>query len=154
MENLTRAIRLIQENESQADFVGPRDEDIVSRAEQAIGGMFPPTYRVFLKELGCGSFAGDEFYGVINDNFTNSSVPNGIWLTLDERSRGNVRSNHIIVAETGDGGYYVLDNSTKDSNGEHPVVAWYPGMSQLSTSVQRVADTFGSFLLERTTSAI
>jgi|SRR5581483_3471381 len=154
MANLEQALQLIQDNEDQADFVGPRDDRLIEAAEAALGLSFPPTFRRFLKERGCGSIAGAEFYGLINDNFTNSSVPNGIWLTLDERKTSKLPKTLILVSETGNGGYYAIERGRQDSQGESPVIVWFPGLSTVGGQVEQAAEDFGTFMFQRLTQAL
>lgn len=85
-DDLERFLSLVEEYEDEADFVGPRDDGLVGAAEAALGLSFSPIYRRLVAELGAGDIAGQEFYGVITEEFVNSSVPNGIWLTLKARS--------------------------------------------------------------------
>lgn len=125
-----------------ADFDGPKSEDLLTKAEQALGLVFPPTFNAFLKRFGCGDIAGVEFFGVIDDDFADSSIPDSIWLTLQERTRSNLPDSHIIVAATGTGGFFNIDCSIEES-GENPVVEWWA-----NSSVSKVvADDYGSFFL-------
>lgn len=62
-----------------------------------------------------------EDYGVIDDDFESSAVPNGIWLTLQERT----------------------------DSGEHPVVRWDPGVSEPDDELEVVAADFGTLLKTR-----
>jgi hypothetical protein len=142
MENLDQAFKLIQLHDDRADFDGPKSDELLSKAEQALELSFPPCYRAFLSRLGCGDIAGLEFYGVIREDFDDSGIPDAIWLTLDERTSSQLPASHIIVAETGDGGYYAIDCSDS-SNGECPVVQWWPGANKQ----EMVASDFGEFLL-------
>lgn len=154
MSNLEQALDLIRDNEDSADFVGPRDLLLVESAEAALGLTFPPTYRRFLLEMGCGDIAGVEIYGLIDGNFAHSTIPNGIWLTLDERRTTKLPRPLILVSETGDGGYYAIDRGHIDSQGESPVIVWFPGLSTMGGEVEQVGEDFGAFLLERLTQAI
>jgi hypothetical protein len=154
MANLDQALQLIQDNEDQADFVGQREDRLIDAAETALGLSFPPTYRRFLKEIGCGDIAGAEFYGLINDNFTNSAVPNGIWLTLKIRVTGKLPQSLIVVSETGNGGYYAIDRTRQDNEGESPVIVWFPGLSIVGGKIEQAAEDFGAFILQRLTQAL
>jgi antitoxin YobK len=154
MNNLEQSLQLIRDNEDQADFVGPREDRLIQLAEAALGISFPPTYRRFLQEKGCGSIAGAEFYGLINVDFLNASVPNGIWLTLDERKASKLPLPLLLVSETGDGGYYAIDTSRQDSQGESPVIVWFPGLSKIEGKVEEVAEDFGAFMFQRLTQAL
>lgn len=150
MADLEQAFALIERNEEGADFDGVKPEGLLAKAEQALGLTFPPTYRAFLGKLGCGDIGGAEFYGVIKDDFENSSVPDAIWLTLDERKSSSIPSSYIVVGSTGDGGYYVIDCSTSSNDGENPVVEWWPGLDQQKP----VAGDYGEFFLRSIREAV
>lgn len=150
MKDLEEAFELVEHNDDQADFDGPKSDNLLKKAEQTLGLPFPATYRTFLSRLGCGDIAGAEFYGVIKDDFENSAPPDAIWLTLRQRQIGQVPSSLIIVGSSGNGGYYGLDSSVSTSGGEHPVVEWWPGPKQQST----VAKDFGEFFLRSVRKAL
>jgi hypothetical protein len=144
MSDLEKAFEIIEEGSDLADFEGPKDEKLVAAAEKALGLKFPPTYRRFLLELGAGSFGGAEIYGVIDGNFTDSSVPNGIWLTLQEREESQLPAILVVVAATGEGGYDCLDVR---GAGEAKVVLFAPGSKSQTLEVE--AEDFGAFLLDQ-----
>jgi hypothetical protein len=149
MNDLEQAFHLIEDN-AGGDFEGPKPDHLIENAEATLGLSFPPTYREFLRRLGAGDIAGAEFYGVIKDDFIHSSVPDAIWLTLDERKNSNLPESLIIVADTGYGHYYAIDVSKKTATEESPIVEWSPG----DNSSQVVADDFGAFLLQRLREAV
>jgi hypothetical protein len=144
MSEFEQALDAVRDSD-RARFVGPRDPGLVSAAEDALGVALPPTYRRFVTELGAGSVGGREFYGAIDDNFVDSSIPDGIWLTLDERERFGFPEHLVIVGDTGMGEYYVLDTSEAGAAGECPVVVWVAGQSQEGDPLEVVAADFGSF---------
>lgn len=145
MSDLDQAFRLIDENTASADFAGPKPEELIRSAEAALGLALPRTYREFVQRLGCGDIAGEEFYGVINSDFENSSVPDGIWLTLNERRAANLSESIIIVGDNGLGGWYAIDTSKRNADGDSPVIDWWSD----NQPSQVVADDFGAFLLQR-----
>jgi antitoxin YobK len=122
LQDLYQAIQLINSYSETAHFDGPKPESLIVKAETALGLTLPTTYRLFLAQFGCGAIAGSEFYGVVDDDFVNSSVPDAIWLAVEERRYGNVPSCFVLIASTGDGGYCALDCSAPSANGEAPVV--------------------------------
>lgn len=142
MQNYQKARELIEEA-GGGDFEGAKPEALVSKAEAALGVKFPPTYRRFLLELGCGDINGVEVFGLINDNFEKSTVPNGVWLTLNERRSIDLDPAYVVVGECGDGTYYALDTRHVDAGGESPVVR----LSVDAKHSEKVADSFGSYLL-------
>lgn len=95
--------------------------------ERALGAECPPTYRVFVALLGAGSFEIGDIYGVIDDNFTDSSVPNGVWYTLRARRSWRLPHDLIVISNDGMGGDYSLDTSRRDDSNERPVVVWHAG---------------------------
>jgi antitoxin YobK len=146
LADLENGLTLVRES-SRAHFVGARPETLVHSAELALGLTFPPTYRKFISELGCGSIRGQEFYGVINDQFGSSTVPNGIWVTLNERKFPNTPHEMIVVGDTGYGSFYVLDTSRRKPDGECPVVEWWPGSGDYPADCKVIAEDFGAFFL-------
>lgn len=145
MIDLENAFKLVHES-SRSRFIGPRNESLIGAAETALGIDFPPTYRRFLKELGCGNFGSFEIYGLIDENFQESMIPNGVWLTLTERKEADLPLSMMIIGATGDGAYYTIDTSKPDDSNECPVEIWWPGVNKLEGVV---APNFGSFFLSR-----
>lgn len=140
MREIREALDLIAKYPERCFFAGPRHPDLVARAEEALGATFPPSYRLFLERLGAGSFGAFEVYGVVNEDFHNSAVPDGVWLTLNERAARTVSEGTMLIGSTGDGGYFSLNLGDEDG----PISTVWPG----SPSSEIAADDFGSFLLE------
>ena len=140
---IQEVFRIIEENIEEADFCEPISEDKIDLAEDILNVKYPTSYRFFLQNYGAGDIFGIEFYGIINDPENDlSAVPNGVWLTQNLREELGMSSDLIIVSETGDGLYYVLDTSEKDSNNESPVYLWQVNIKE------KVANSFGEFALE------
>lgn len=149
MNEYEAASRLIQEYPALQSLAGERQAEIIEAAERKLGCTFPPTYRRFLKEYGAGGFGSDDFYGVIDTDFENSSVPDAIWATLTERRQANLPEELIEIFNTGGAEVYCIDLSVSHPDGESPVVSFYPGYSSNSQSRETIAQDFGSFLLAR-----
>lgn len=147
-------LALVERYPQLADFVGPRDSDLVEAAEQALGLSFPPAYRRFVSELGAGNMASEEFYGVINGDFTSPGVPDGIWVTLDSRTHAGLPESMIVVGVDGMGGSYVIDVAKAGVSGEPPVEVWLSGRSKPGDELEQVAADFGAFLLLFATESI
>lgn len=139
MQELHEAIDII--NSHGGDFEGQKEKSLVQRAELVLGLKFPPTYLKFLEVMGCGDIFGVEIYGIVDDNFQESAVPNGIWLTLNER-RSGLAENLVIVSACGAGGYYAIDTAEIDSIGESPIV-----LLETNGALAKKYNDFGSFLL-------
>jgi hypothetical protein len=142
------AKHIIDEHTSEAHFVGPRQPEIVDAAEATLGLRFPPTYRQFVSEFGAGSLHGHETYGVIDQDWE-ATVPDGVGLTLRDRENFQLPPAFIVIGDSDDGDRYVLDTSQTDADGEAPVLRWMPGVRPDEAGPpERLADSFGSFLLE------
>ncbi len=141
------ALAEVEQQGDAADFVGERPEGLIAEAEAALDVRFPPSYRAFVRDLGAGDIGGHEFFGVIDDEFEHSAVPNGIWLTLQERTDSDLPRSLVLVYATGDGSYYALDVGAGQDPGaeESPVVVWTPGLSTSDQDPEVVASSFGEF---------
>jgi hypothetical protein len=132
------------------DFEGAKSELLVAKAETILGLTFPPSYRRFLLEMGCGGINGVEVFGLINDNFEKSTVPNGIWLTLNKRRAIGLHPAYVIVGDGGDGTYYALDTRHINSVGEAPIVC----LSVDGHHSEKVADSFGDYFLDAVSAVV
>jgi antitoxin YobK len=149
MNEFRKAMIIVEKND-RADFDGPKDEKVINKAEKFLGLTFPTTYREFLKNLGCGGIGGMEFYGVIDENFENSGIPDAIWLTNDERQRSKLDSNLILIGQSIEG-YYALD-TTRMKDGECPVIDALPVGKRENFEV--IAPDYGTFFLNEINRAI
>lgn len=153
MIDLSRAFSLIEQHQDLADFDGPKPDELISQAENALGLPLPPTYKSFLKKYGCGSVAGKEFYGVIHNDFEASGIPDAIWLTLNERRMYQLPVKLILIYATGDGFYYALDSRQVNSDGEYSVVVWDPGAPK-EAGIEKIYNDYGEFLYSQIDSAL
>ena len=150
MDDLDRALALIGEHADEGDFVGRQPAETVEAAESALGLTFPPTYRRFLQELGAGDIAGDEFYGVVDTSF-GGRPPDAVGRTLEARERVGLPDRYVIVGDTGDGDWYVVDTS----QGDGPVLIFMPGVPEEDAGPpERVAEDFGAFLAQMVTDSL
>lgn len=125
----------------RSDFVGPRDLTVVAAAEQRLGVRFPPSYRRFLLEFGCGNVGSQEIYGVIDQDVERGPIPNAVSLNLKRRARGWSPALFVIY-ESGDGTSHALDLDRLDSEGEAAV--WL--LDVTGNPTEQVAANFGEFL--------
>jgi len=137
------SVNVMKQHHELMGFVGERPIELVRESERELGVIFPPSYRQFLLDFGAGNFGYFEIYGVIDNNFFHSSVPNGIWLTLLERTDSSLPNNLVIIAATGDGDYYCLDCSNI-SGEEAPVILYSPSSNIILKG--EIAKSFGQFL--------
>ncbi len=143
LQDLGDAFAIIDAYTGTKRFMGPRPVELVEKAERVLGIPLPPTYRKFVSELGAGSVGGLEFYGITQDDFESASVPNGIWLTLNDRRELGLPTHLIIVYSDGMGGLCALDSTGANAQGEYPVVRW---TGLYSPEAERIAPDFGAFL--------
>ena len=139
-----RQARALIEDVGGGDFEGAKPESLVAKAESALGVTFPPSFRCFLLEMGCGDINGLEVFGLVDENFENSTVPNSIWLTLKKRRTIGLDPAYIVIAEGGDGTFHGLDTRQVGPDREATVVL----LSVNGKNSGKVADSFGEYLLE------
>ncbi|PLR75178.1 SMI1/KNR4 family protein [Bacillus sp. V3-13] len=148
VETYQKAKQIIQANEDMADFIGRRTNELIKLAEEKLGVKFTGLYLDYLQTFGAGNFGAQEIYGIINDNFENSSVPDAIWYTLTERKEINLPNNLLVIYDTGSDELFCLDFNQLDEKGEPKVVSFVPGIDLESQSYEIIANDFGDFLLD------
>ncbi|CAI3159253.1 hypothetical protein MWMV7_MWMV7_03137 [Acinetobacter calcoaceticus] len=140
INDVDKAIALINLHLDEADFQGHKEERLVKLAEDYLEITFPDSYRYFLKKLGAGDIAGQEFYGVIDEEKINSGIPDATWITLKYRRQSDLPAKYIVFYSFGDGDYAVLD-CEKNNQGNNIVEIWSPG----ENTFQFFSADFGSF---------
>jgi antitoxin YobK len=141
-----KALKLIAEHEDPSDFVGPRPAELIAKAEKALGHKFPSQFRQFVSRFGAGSFGSFEIYGVIDDEFERSSVPNGVWLNLKGRREYGMPGDLLVIADLGNGDSYCIE---LEDGAEGRVVLLIHGRPPAEAAREFVAEDFGAFLLEQ-----
>jgi antitoxin YobK len=144
-ETYQKVIELIQQNEEECDFVGERTEELINKAEKVLGIRFSKIYRDFVMKFGAGSFGSEEIYGVIHEDFENSSVPDAIWFTLSERKESNLPNHLLVIYDTGMGELFCLN--FKNENKEPNVVMYNQGVEIDEQEFTQIANDFGDFPL-------
>ncbi len=122
MKNIEDLIKYLSDNPA-GDFEGEKSEDLIQKAEVFLGLKFPSDYRDFLSKLGCGDINGTEIYGIISDEFENSSIPNMVWLTNNRRKEFSVPKNLIFIASSDEYDFVIDTKQGKD--GKSPVLKWF-----------------------------
>lgn len=140
------AVKTMKQHPGLMFFAGPRAESLVEAAERALGLRFSATYRRFLLEFGAGSFGAAELYGVIDEQFDRSGVPDAVWCTLTEREEAQLPENLVVIQSSGDGGLVCLEIGPSAAD-RAPVVAVHPGYSPAEQPRAILADDFGAHLL-------
>lgn len=145
LETYQEAKTIILGNKEKGYFIGPRSDELITSAQERLGITFTGLYLDFLKSFGAGNFGSQEIYGIIGDDFENSSVPDAIWFTLTERNEINLPENLLVIYDTGMGQLLCLDFNQPI---EPTVVQFVPGVDLDKQTYEVVAKDFGDFLLE------
>ncbi|MCX7570532.1 SMI1/KNR4 family protein [Tumebacillus sp. DT12] len=132
-------------NKEKGFFIGPRSDELIAFAQEATGLKFSGTYLDFLKSFGAGNFGAQEIYGIIGDDFENSSVPDAIWYTLTERREIKLPNHLLVIYDSGNGELLCLDFNHPH---EPTVVQFFPGIDVDQQTFAVVASDFGDFLLD------
>lgn len=151
LESYQKAIAIVEKNKSKCYFAGERSEAVIGLAEETLGLKFTGVYRDFLRNYGAGNFGAQEIYGVINDDFYNSSVPDGIWYTLTERNEIGLPNNLLVIYDTGGDELYCLDFNMLNNAKEPAVISIVPGVDLDKQKFEIIANDFGDFLLDMVT---
>jgi len=143
-EHLIKAFEIITMHKDKKSFFhGNITEELIINAENYLKLKFPKSYREFLLEYGNGFFNGHEFYGICKEDFINSSIPDAIWLTMNERNKFNLDSSLILIKESRE--YYFAIDTSRNINGENPIIDLVPGVKKEECEI--AANDFGTFFL-------
>lgn len=147
-ESYRKAIELMNENKNECHFIGARSEILIKIAEKRLDLKFVGTYLEFLRTFGAGNFGSQEIYGLIDDDFENSSIPDAIWYTIIERREINLPNNLLIIYDNGIGELYCIDFNQQNEEREPCVVSYIPGIDNNEQEYGQVACDFGDLLYE------
>ncbi|ATW25299.1 SMI1/KNR4 family protein [Candidatus Formimonas warabiya] len=149
IQDYNSAVKLIQENQELADFVGNCPEMLIKKAEEKLNIVFPQSYRSFLLSFGAGNFGAEEIYGIIKEDFDNSGIPDAIWFTLKQRKEINLPSNLVIIYHTGGEEMFCLDINKIGKHQEPIIVSYAIGTDLKHQIYEMIANDFGEFFLQR-----
>jgi antitoxin YobK len=147
LEDLTLAYRRMEDFPHLRQFRGPTEEHVVGQAEQALGCVFPLTYRRFVRDLGWGNFNGAEFYGAPLVVLAGRGVPDVVDMTLQYRRDFDLPLNYILVYSRGISPFsYAVLHSKGMPQSDSPVYWWEPSEGIVDRHNIAASD-FGNFFL-------
>jgi len=141
---------VIEKFKNEADFLGPMPEEKIAEAEGRLGVQFPLSYRLFLRFYGCGGVRGEEFFGIGYD--TPSCEPSVVFVTESMRKSGLPEG--LVVVWASGGEYQCAIDTSRERDGEAPVVEWVEGMDPCRQSRQVLYPTFADLFTARVTKAM
>ena len=139
---LVERVRLrLREHENTCQIAGPVSESAITAAEEALGVIFPPSYRTFLRTF--GGIAIPPHLGIVHDFVGSSDV---VKRTLEARVERKL-ADHLVVVGLGAQSqeWFCLDVSRETSEGEYPVLMFDARDNALD---QQFYDDFGQMLEE------
>ena len=150
--SLLEGFRIVHENSHRADFSEGISEEEIQKCQELIGREFPASYKLFLRKLGCGDIAGQEFYGASSGRIPGTTVPSAIWCTLENRKAAHFPLDYLIIADTGYGPIMCLDLGAM-KNDECPIVLWDSSFES-KAQAEPIAADFGQFFLDQISTAL
>jgi hypothetical protein len=148
IESYTKAKKLMLENPKTLHFSGQKDEALIDKAEKVLNLKFPQDYRKFLLDFGTLDFAGEEIYGITNDNFYHSCIPNAIWYNINMRRIINIPEYLFVIHSIDDGSEIALNYKILNENGEPKMTSYEAGYDVKEQEFEVIANDFGDFLLD------
>lgn len=145
--NYKKAVEIMNKNKEKCHFIGEHSNELIEKAEDVLGLKFSKIYKEFLINYGAGNYGSEEILGVIDEDFEESSVPDGIWYTLTEREEVDLPMNLVVIYEEGSGELFCLDFNSLNEEKEPIVVSYVPGENNKNQKYIKIADDFGDFLL-------
>jgi len=117
---LVERVRRRLSDDSQCRIAGPAQEAAISAAEEALGCIFPPSYRTFLRTF--GGIAIPHHLGVVHD-FVGMENDDVVHRTLRAREERKLGENLVVVGLGADQQeWFVIDFSRESPGGENPIL--------------------------------
>lgn len=151
-ENMKEAIDKLRKSGNSPDDVRRPDANMVDRVEMRLGVTLPPSYRDFLLSVGVLASGPVEISGIGNTGLNGENSSHVIFATEDARRKNVITHTMIEIGTVGDGSFYVIDCAERDRSGESPV--YEVSVGGVNEGKERIADSFGSFLLKKVRDAI
>jgi SMI1-KNR4 cell-wall len=145
IQNYNQALYKLRENNIDVEEPIKFDLALISELERRFGHLLPNSYKQMLRDYGSLEFDATEIYGITINGLDGNSIPNVVFVTEADRSRGEISDKMVEIMVTGYGPYFVLDCGQLDQRGEAPVYE----INELGYKhgMKKVADSFGEFLL-------
>ncbi|WAL63469.1 SMI1/KNR4 family protein [Amycolatopsis cynarae] len=148
MESTRELVDLIRNNPDESAFTGGLSEDDIARAETELSATFPPSYRLFLAELGSCEAGGTELLGLYRSPACGGRLLGTVSETLAARNDERFPRDLLVIEYDGMGGLVSLDSAQRNEAAEYPVVVWDPG-SEARGGPERLEEDFGTYALRR-----
>lgn len=131
----------------------PQDAAVVEALGRALGVTLPPSYATMLRECGLMLYSGgDIIYGIGLGAYDTKGGSGVHFLTLTARRQGRIGPTMVRIMSSGYGPEFCLECAEADAHGEAPVYL-VPANGDLGAA-ERVAESFGAFLLQEVETAI
>ena len=104
----------------EVDFVGPVPNELIDQAETELESKFPPQYRAFISNFGCGGIGSEEFIGLGGAEYLNVSK---MAARLRNKNRA-LPKRFLPLWADGFGNYDCIDVRQPTDGGEYAVVRW------------------------------
>jgi hypothetical protein len=121
---MNKLIELVKAYPSIFTVSGKKSALLVEKAEKALDVKLPLSYKQFLIEFGKLAFGARTYLGVIDDDFENSGLPDGIWYNLRLRREYNFPKHLIVVYNNNGLELICLDTKNFFSADECAIAIW------------------------------
>ena len=146
-----QGFELVLEKAKQCEYYDPaegKSTAVIKHAEELLGLSFSPQLNYYLSHIGYLSFAGNEFLGILKDDFNGTPAMNIVEFALQQRAQFDLPKSWIPIYIMGDGSIAFLDSSRCNTEGEPPVIlGLYSGTAFVDQGV--IAEDYGDFMEQR-----
>jgi antitoxin YobK len=148
VDSVRELVERVRDNPDEYNYTGGLSDQDIERAETELAATFPPSYRLFLSELGSCDGDGVELLGVYRTPARGDRLLGTVSQTLETRADDRFPPELLIIEYDGMGGIISLDSGRPAADGEYPVVVWDPGSADRG-GPEHLADDFGTYVLRR-----
>ena len=105
---------LVRKNPDAIDIGDGASSELIKRAEDFLGSAFPESLVLYAKTWGTLAIGPFEYYGVIEGDFIESRVPDGVWFTARKRDVLGLPSNLFVIFNNEGDEFHCVDLATEE----------------------------------------
>ena len=106
-----------------ADFGDGVSDELIQKAELALGFSLPPSYKWWLSNYGGGEVGGEEIFSIYEEDFDSVVGGDVVYMRRLNQQSGLLGPKHLSICESDVDGVFAFDYSRIAVDGECPVVA-------------------------------
>lgn len=114
MKSFEQLKELTREHPETIDVGVGASSELLNRAEEYLAVNFPNSLRLYAATWGSLAIGPFVYYGIVESNFEESKVPDGVWFTANKRRILGLPKNLFVIFNNEGDEFHCLDLETEE----------------------------------------